>query len=52
MNISVICEPVSEAVVLDGLTFQSFVNKFQKQWYWMDSSVICEPVSEAVVLDG
>ena len=30
VNISVICEPVSEAVVLDG-SFQSFVNQFQRQ---------------------
>ena len=28
-------------MVLDG-TFQSFLNQFQKQWYWMDS---CEHFS-------
>ena len=35
MNISVICEPVSEAQVLTG-------------WIIVNISVICEPVSEAV----
>ena len=38
--ISVICEPLSGAVVVGGylLTFQSFVNHFQEQWYWVDIS--------------